>query len=96
MHLEISETADIAFFQSWFRAKYANTIREGKTGSEDKDFEIIVCLLLSLVMLFTVIFGITLNEEVPTVCRMATSILFIPCTIGLAIIFGGELKNEIH
>mgnify|MGYP000909553492 CR=1 FL=1 len=64
--------------------------------SRKSNVAVIICLLLSLVMLFTVIFGITLNEEVPTVCRMATSILFIPCTIGLAIIFGGELKNEIH
>lgn len=27
------------FFQSWFRAKYADTIREGKANSVNKDFE---------------------------------------------------------
>ncbi len=41
LHIKVNETADITFFQSWFRAKYATSIREGKTGSEDKDFEII-------------------------------------------------------
>jgi hypothetical protein len=32
---------DIAFFQAWFRGKYANSIREGKAGSKDEDFELI-------------------------------------------------------
>lgn len=41
MHLQVNDTTDNAFFQSWFRAKYATTIREGKAGSEDKDYEII-------------------------------------------------------
>jgi len=35
------ETADLGFFQSWFRGKYAESIRPGKAGSEDKDFELI-------------------------------------------------------
>lgn len=35
------DTADQAFFQAWFRGKYAETIRPGKVGSENKDFEII-------------------------------------------------------
>jgi len=36
-----SETADQNFFQSWFRGKYAKTIRQGKAGAEDQDFELI-------------------------------------------------------
>ncbi|MEP7269403.1 MAG: DUF262 domain-containing protein [Saprospiraceae bacterium] len=35
------ETTDLAFFQSWFRGKYAESIRPGKAGSEDQDFELI-------------------------------------------------------
>lgn len=35
------ENADLNFFQSWFRAKYAVTIRSGKIGSENQDFELI-------------------------------------------------------
>ncbi len=34
-----NENADITFFQSWFRGKYAITIRPGKVGSENQDFE---------------------------------------------------------
>lgn len=35
------ETADQSFFQAWFRGKYAISIRPGKVGSENKDFELI-------------------------------------------------------
>ncbi len=35
------ESAVQSFFQAWFRAKYAVSIRPGKAGSENKDFEII-------------------------------------------------------
>ena len=35
------EAADQTFFQAWFRGKYAVTIRPGKAGSENKDFELI-------------------------------------------------------
>ncbi len=38
---EIEENKDQAFFQAWFRSKYANSIRPGKADSEDKDFELI-------------------------------------------------------
>lgn len=38
---EFGEKIDQAFFQSWFRGKYALSIRPGKAGSENKDFEII-------------------------------------------------------
>ncbi len=38
---EIDETTDQIFFQSWFRGKYAVSIRPGKVGSEDQDFELI-------------------------------------------------------
>ena len=38
---EYGETTDQSFFQAWFRGKYAVSIRPGKAGSEDKDFEII-------------------------------------------------------
>ena len=31
--------ADQSFFQAWFRGKYAVTIRPGKVGSENQDFE---------------------------------------------------------
>ena len=34
-----SETEDLAFFNAWFRAKYAETIRPGKADSENQDFE---------------------------------------------------------
>ncbi len=35
------ETADQAFFQAWFRGKYAESIRPGKAGSENQDFDLI-------------------------------------------------------
>lgn len=35
------ENADQSFFQAWFRGKYAVSIRPGKAGSEDQDFELI-------------------------------------------------------
>lgn len=35
------ETTDQSFFQAWFRGKYAVSIRPGKAGSENKDFELI-------------------------------------------------------
>jgi len=38
---EYDDTADVGFFQSWFRGKYAKSIRPGKAGSENKDFELI-------------------------------------------------------
>ena len=38
---DYGETADQSFFQAWFRAKYAVSIRPGKAGSENQDFEII-------------------------------------------------------
>jgi uncharacterized protein with ParB-like and HNH nuclease domain len=37
----LDETADQAFFQAWFRGKYAISIRPGKAGSENQDFELI-------------------------------------------------------
>jgi len=37
----ISETADQSFIQAWFRGRYAESIRPGKAGAEDKDFELI-------------------------------------------------------
>ena len=36
-----NETADQGFFQAWFRGKYAVSIRPGKAGSENQDFELI-------------------------------------------------------
>ena len=36
---EISETAEQEFFRDWFRAKYAQTIRQSKAGAERQDFE---------------------------------------------------------
>ena len=38
---EIDETADQSFFQAWFRGKFALSIRPGKAGSIDQDFELI-------------------------------------------------------
>ena len=38
---EYGENVDLSFFQSWFRGKYAKSIRPGKVGSENKDFEMI-------------------------------------------------------
>ena len=35
------ENADQSFFRAWFRGKYAISIRPGRAGSENKDFEII-------------------------------------------------------
>lgn len=35
------DSADQSFFQAWFRGKYAVSIRPGKAGSENQDFEII-------------------------------------------------------
>ena len=38
---EYDENLDQTFFQAWFRSKYAVTIRPGKAGSENQDFELI-------------------------------------------------------
>lgn len=38
---EYGDTADQSFFQTWFRGKYAMSIRPGKAGSENQDFELI-------------------------------------------------------
>ncbi|MBI2968920.1 MAG: DUF262 domain-containing protein [Bacteroidetes bacterium] len=38
---QIEETTDLSFFQAWFRGKYAVSIRPGKAGAEDQDFELI-------------------------------------------------------
>lgn len=38
---EYGTSADQSFFQAWFRGKYAMTIRPGKAGSENRDFELI-------------------------------------------------------
>lgn len=38
---EYDESTDLSFFQAWFRGKFAVTIRPGKAGSEDQDFELI-------------------------------------------------------
>ncbi len=38
---EYEDTADQSFFQAWFRGKYATSIRPGKAGSANKDFELI-------------------------------------------------------
>lgn len=38
---EYGETTDQSFFQAWFRGKYAVSIRPGKAGSENQDFELI-------------------------------------------------------
>jgi len=35
------ELTDLSFFQAWFRGKYAISIRPGKAGSENQDFELI-------------------------------------------------------
>ena len=37
----IGEVVDQDFFRAWFRSKYAESIRPGKAGSQDKDFELI-------------------------------------------------------
>lgn len=36
---DLSKNADQSFFQSWLRAKYAESIRPGKAGAENQDFE---------------------------------------------------------
>lgn len=36
---EFSKNADQSFFQAWFRAKYAESMRPGKAGAENQDFE---------------------------------------------------------
>jgi len=38
---EYAAAEDQSFFQAWFRGKYATSIRPGKAGSENKDFELI-------------------------------------------------------
>lgn len=38
---DFSKTADQSFFHAWFRGKYAVSIRPGKAGSENQDFELI-------------------------------------------------------
>lgn len=34
-----SKEEDLKFFQAWFRSQYADTIRQGKAGSSNEDFE---------------------------------------------------------
>ena len=34
-------TEDVEFISTWLRAKYANTLREGKRGANDEDFELL-------------------------------------------------------
>lgn len=36
---ELGEEEDVDFFKDWLRARHAETIRTGKKGSENKDFE---------------------------------------------------------
>ena len=36
---KITENEDLEFFKSWLRAKYAETIRAGKKGAPNEDFE---------------------------------------------------------
>ncbi|MCE9653556.1 MAG: DUF262 domain-containing protein [Nitrosarchaeum sp.] len=36
---DIDKEKDLEFFKSWLRAKYAETIRPGKKGAENEDFE---------------------------------------------------------
>ncbi|SEB79171.1 Uncharacterized conserved protein, contains ParB-like and HNH nuclease domains [Maribacter dokdonensis] len=38
---DYSKNADQSFFHAWFRAKYAVSIRPGKAGSQNQDFELI-------------------------------------------------------
>ncbi|MDT0691582.1 DUF262 domain-containing protein [Salegentibacter sp. F188] len=38
---DFSKNADQSFFHAWFRGKYAVSIRPGKAGSENQDFELI-------------------------------------------------------
>lgn len=38
---EYDETADQGFFQAWFRGKYAESMRPGKAGAKNQDFELI-------------------------------------------------------
>ena len=38
---DYKKNEDIPFFQAWFRGKYADSIREGKVGSVDRDYELI-------------------------------------------------------
>lgn len=36
---DFSKNSDLSFFQAWFRSKYAQTIRPGRVGAENQDFE---------------------------------------------------------
>ena len=38
---ELEKDGEADFIKHWIRSQYANTIREGKKGAEDKDYEII-------------------------------------------------------
>jgi len=38
---QYGDTTDLNFFRAWFRSKYAVSIRPGKAGSVDQDFELI-------------------------------------------------------
>ena len=38
---DIEKDGDIGFIKDWLRAQYADSIREGKKGAEDRDYEII-------------------------------------------------------
>ena len=38
---DLGDNVDQSFFQAWFRGKYAKTMRPGKAGAENQDFELI-------------------------------------------------------
>ena len=59
---EIEKDGDSDFIKDWLRSQYADSIREGKKGSEDKDFEVIGQTFHKWVMEKTSLMG--LNKSV--------------------------------
>lgn len=59
----IYDNCELDFFKAWFRAKYAETKRQSKAGSENEDFEIIGTQFHSWVKNNTTRMGLRLNDD---------------------------------
>lgn len=57
------DNSDLDFFKAWFRAKYAETKRQAKAGSENEDFELIGSQFHSWVKNNTARMGLRTNDD---------------------------------
>lgn len=60
---EIEKDGDADFIKDWLRSQYADSIREGKKGAEDKDFEVIGQTFHKWVMENNLVMGINKSSD---------------------------------